>query len=349
MHGGWWWMVLAGIVSAGVKLGCWCYGNTHWWVKEMRRIEALGVQERQAVLANGHVINYAELGGEGPALLLIHGQMSAWQDYAAVMPQLSQQWHVYAVDVYGHGGSSHEEALYYLNVNGEDLIAFIEQEIGAPVVVSGHSNGALLAAYMAAYGGRWVRGALLEDPPVFSTEGEDWEKTFAYIDTYAPLHAYLSSPQEACWPAYYLRHCYWGQLFMKPVMPFLANYAQWTARRHPDEEVKMPFLPRSITCMFHHVGQYDMLYGEHFYDLTWSRGVRHAQMLADIAVPCVYLHAKETVSPEGVLFCAASRAQAERAVALIGDDVALIETPDSDHNIHGKHTTLYLEALSRLL
>ena len=112
MHGGWWWMVLAGIVSAGVKLGCWCYGNTHWWVKEMRRIEALGVQERQAVLANGHVINYAELGGEGPALLLIHGQMGAWQDYAAVMPQLSQQWHVYAVDVYGHGGSSHEEALY---------------------------------------------------------------------------------------------------------------------------------------------------------------------------------------------------------------------------------------------
>lgn len=170
MHGGWWWMALAGIVSAGVKLGCWCYGNTHWWVKEMRRIEALGVQERQAVLANGHVINYAELGGEGPALLLIHGQMGAWQDYAAVMLQLSQQWHVYAVDVYGHGGSSHEEALYYLDVNGEDLIAFIEQEIGAPVVVSGHSNGALLAAYMAAYGGRWVRGALLEDPPVFSTE-----------------------------------------------------------------------------------------------------------------------------------------------------------------------------------
>ena len=214
MNGGLWWMALAGIVSAGIKLGCWCYGNTHWWVKKMRKIEELGVQERQAVLQNGRVINYAELGGEGPALLLIHGQMGAWQDYAALMPKLCRQWHVYAVDVYGHGKSSHEEALYYLDVNGEDLIAFIEQEIGAPTVVSGHSNGALLAAYMAAYGDRWVRGALLEDPPVFSTEGEGWEQTFAYIDTYAPLHAYLSSPQGECWPAYYLRHCYWGQLFM---------------------------------------------------------------------------------------------------------------------------------------
>lgn len=101
--------------------------------------------------------------------------------------------------------------------------------------------------------------------------------------------------------------------------------------------------------MFHHVGQYDMLYGEHFYDLTWSRGVHHAQMLADITVPCVYLHAKESLSPEGVLFCAASQAHAERAVALIGEQATLIETPDSDHNIHGKHTGLYLKALARLL
>ena len=34
-----------------------------------------------------------------PPLLLIHGQMSIWQDYALVLPELSKNWHIYAVDV----------------------------------------------------------------------------------------------------------------------------------------------------------------------------------------------------------------------------------------------------------
>lgn len=51
----------------------------------------------------GHVINYGEVENDKPALLLIHGQMGMWEDYALVMPQLSKDWHIYAIDVYGHG------------------------------------------------------------------------------------------------------------------------------------------------------------------------------------------------------------------------------------------------------
>lgn len=338
-------IVIVLVVAASI----FCYRNTHWWEKDMQKIEKLGVLEKQVTLPNGHSINYGELEGDGPALLLIHGQMAAWEEYASVIPELSKNWHIYAVDLYGHGESSHEEELYYLDVNGDDLIWFVENVIGEKTVVSGHSNGALLAAYIAAYGSDLVKGAVLEDPPVFSTQGEGWENSFAYLDTYQPLHEYISAEQTECWPAYYLRHCYWGKLFMKDAMPGLANYAQYYREKHPGEEVKIMFLPSSITCVFHYVEQYDMLYGEHFYDLTWNHGVSHEQMLSDIEVPCVYLHAKENIDENGVYLCAASREQAERAVALIGENCNLVETENSDHNIHGSHADVYLNVINSFL
>lgn len=57
------------------------------------------------MLPSGAVINYGEVTNDKPPLLLIHGQMSMWEDYALVLPELSKKWHVYAVDVYGHGES----------------------------------------------------------------------------------------------------------------------------------------------------------------------------------------------------------------------------------------------------
>lgn len=248
-------LLVAGVCAAG-NFG---YQNLHWWEKDMKKLTKLGVVEKQATLPNGNVINYGELPGEGPALLLIHGQMASWEDYASVMLQLHEKWHIYAIDIYGHGESAHKEGLYYLDTNGNDIIWFIENVIKQETVVSGHSNGALLAAYIGAYGGEMVKG------------------------------------------------------------------------------------------VFHYVDQYDMRYGEHFYDLTWNHGIKHEQMLSDIKIPCIYLHAKEEVSENGVYLCAASREQAERAVALIGDNCRLIETENSNHNIHGTHTQIYLNAINSFM
>ena len=339
-------ILVAAVLLLAIIAAVFFYHNLHWWEKDMRKIEAMGVEEKQATLPNGHVINYGELEGEGPALLLIHGQMGAWEDYAGVIPQLSENWHIYAIDVYGHGESSHEEELYYLDVNGDDLIWFIQNVIKKETVVSGHSNGALTAAYIAAYGGELVKGVVLEDPPVFSTQGENWENSFAYLDTYQPLHNYISSHQTECWPAYYLRNCYWGQLFMKDSMPGIANCAQKYSEKHPGEEVKIFFMPKSVTGIFHYVNQYDMQYGEHFYDLSWNHGFTHEQVLSDIEIPCVYLHAKESISEGGVYLCAASREQADRAVSLIGENCRLVETDTSDHLIHDVHKETYLGAVN---
>lgn len=153
------------IVAAIVAFGLYWHHNTHWYDKYEKALNTAGTEEKQVTLPNGNVINYGEVSNEKPALLLIHGQMSIWEDYALVMPELSKNWHIYAVDVYGHGESTHDESLYYLDVNGDDLIWFIDHVIGKPTVVAGHSNGAITAAYIAAYGGKNIAGVVLEDPP----------------------------------------------------------------------------------------------------------------------------------------------------------------------------------------
>lgn len=91
------------ILILAVAAVAFCYQNTHWWETDMKAIKKLGVQEKQIMLPNGNTINYGELKGDGPALLLIHGQMAAWENYASVIPELNKKWHVYAVDLYGHG------------------------------------------------------------------------------------------------------------------------------------------------------------------------------------------------------------------------------------------------------
>ena len=341
-------VVFSVIGLAGIAFGAWWHHNLHWYDKYEKCLKEAGAVEKQFRIPGGRVINYGEVENDKPPLLLIHGQMSIWQDYALVMPELSKNWHIYSIDVYGHGESSHDESLYYIDTNGDDIIRFIDEVIGEPTVVAGHSNGAITAAYVAAYGGKNIAGAVLEDPPIFSTEGEGWEESFAFLDTYKPLHDYDQSDKSQCWESYYLEHCLWGQLFMKNAMPGLANYAQKYHDSHPGEAVKIGFLPHSIWYVFEYAQKYDFAYGEHFYDLSWNHGHTHEKILSDIKVPCLYIHAKENRADDGTLLCAASREQAERAVSYIGDNCRLIESDTSDHVIHTVHKDFYIDAVNSM-
>ena len=118
------------LVIAASAAAIWCHNNLHWYDKYQKALDSVGAEEKQFVLPNGNIINYGEVANDKPALLMIHGQGGIWECYATLMPELSKNWHIFAVDVYGHGESSHDESLYYLNVNGDDLIWFIDNVIG---------------------------------------------------------------------------------------------------------------------------------------------------------------------------------------------------------------------------
>ena len=83
---------------------------------------------------------------------------------------------------------------------------------------------------------------------------------------------------------------------MKESMPSIADYAQKYHEKHPDEDVKIFFMPSSVWDVFEYARHYDHAYGEHFYDLSWNHGYSHSRILSDIKVPCVYIHAKESLS-----------------------------------------------------
>lgn len=341
-----------GIVMAYILLlliiigGFYCYQCTHYWQKDYQNTLDAGFHEKQVTLQDGSVINYAEGPNHGKALLLIHGQTGTWEDYTKVLPELSKKWHVFAVDCYGHGKSSHNVSKYYLDANGKDLIFFVDHVIGEQTVVSGHSSGGLLASYVAAYGGKNIVGAVLEDPPVFSTEKAYFEKSFAYQDTYKVMHDYNSSKQSECWEAYYMRNCLWGKMYMSSAMDGLANYAQQYHEQHPREPVQYFFMPESINFMFLHTQEYDPLFGEHFYDYTWHSGISHETLMHDIKVPTVFLHAKDAYTKDGILMAASSDEQARKAVNLIGN-CKLIEL-SSNHDIHRFNPSVFIDAVNRL-
>ncbi len=342
-----WVIVLLSILALIIlAAGIYVYRCTHYWQADYAKTLKAGFEEKQVTLDDGSVINYAEGPDKGKALLLIHGQTGAWQDYTAVLPELSKNWQVFAVDCYGHSGSSHNEEKYYLDANGDDLIWFINNVIGKETIVSGHSSGGLLAAYVAANGGDFVVGAVLEDPPVFSTEKGNFENSFAYHDTYKPMYEYIHSEQTECWEAYYMRNCLWGRLYMSSSMNGLANYAQRYHEKNPEKPVQYFFMPESINFMFLYTKQYDLRFGERFYDFSWHNGLEHENLMRDISVPTIFIHAEEAYTDDDILMAASSNEQARRAVELIGD-CELIELK-SNHNIHRFNSKVFIDVINKM-
>jgi pimeloyl-ACP methyl ester carboxylesterase len=104
----------------------------------------------------------------GPALLLLHGATSNCYTWMKVMTELSQRWHVYAFDLRGHGLSGRPADLegYNFKYHIADTVALLRDVVREPAVLVGHSYGAVIAALAGMPGAQWLRGVVLEDPPM---------------------------------------------------------------------------------------------------------------------------------------------------------------------------------------
>lgn len=85
------------------------------------------------------------------------------------MPEFSKNYHVFAVDVRGHGKSSMTPGKYSYNIIGKDLESFLRNVVKKPAIVSGLSSGAVLAIWLGAYAPKFVSAIISEDPPLFSS------------------------------------------------------------------------------------------------------------------------------------------------------------------------------------
>jgi pimeloyl-ACP methyl ester carboxylesterase len=114
-------------------------------------------------------LRYAEGPADGPTLLLLHGVTRCWRDWQPILPGLISEWRIIGLDQRGHGGSGRGES-YLVADYVADAVRFVRGEMAAPLVILGHSLGAMVAAGVAAELPEFVRGIVLEDPP-FHTMG----------------------------------------------------------------------------------------------------------------------------------------------------------------------------------
>jgi pimeloyl-ACP methyl ester carboxylesterase len=101
---------------------------------------------------------------DGPPVLFLHGVSRAGRDFAPLFPAMAGSWQVSAIDHRGHGGSDRAHRAYRIADYARDAAAVV-RSLGKPVVIYGHSLGAVTAAAVAAAEPTLVRAVVLEDPP----------------------------------------------------------------------------------------------------------------------------------------------------------------------------------------
>ncbi len=126
-------------------------------------------------------INYAEGPENGPPLLFIHGISGRRQDWLNVVDAFAEDWHIYAVDLRGHGKSAWVSNGYHWRSYSEDQVEFIEKAIGEPAFVVGHSLGGITALGLNYLRSDLVRAVVYEDPPLMlhrRWEGNQFRSSF---------------------------------------------------------------------------------------------------------------------------------------------------------------------------
>lgn len=342
-------IVALAIIISVVLINRYFYTNMHYDEKLMKQTTEAGFVDKKVTLPDGSVINFGEGPNNGPALLLIHGQTVAWEDYVTVLPQLSKKFHVYAVDCYGHGQSSHNPSLYSLEATGKALKWFIDNEIGEPSYVSGHSSGGVLTAWLAANAPESVKGIVLEDPPLFEVTPEEMQEgkgSFAWKDTCTTIHNFLDQNKEKDYVAYYYEHSY-GSSFYGGLKNKLAKSAQAYQTEHPGQPLKIFWIPYTWIRGMYYINNYDLNFSETFYNGSWMKGVDQEAMLRNIHVPTIYLKASTVYGKDGVLYAANTEADAKKVQSLIPGCERI--NVNSGHDIHYEHPDAFIFACEELL
>ena len=120
------------------------------------------MESREVTL--GGPVHYADFGGEGPPLVMIHGWGGSHLNWMAVGPGLARHSHVYALDFIGHGKTPLAGRRANLAGHLDVIDRFISVVCKEPAILMGNSTGGLLSIFEAARDRDQVAGLVLVDP-----------------------------------------------------------------------------------------------------------------------------------------------------------------------------------------
>ena len=283
--------------------------------------------------------------GEGKPLVFLHAQGTDSTSFGSVIPKLAKQYHVYALDCFGHGKSLHNPKLYTLRACAEAVSDFIREVVKEKCTILGHSSGGLIAAQIAAETNLCER-LILEDPPFFSCEGERRFSTFNYVDLSTVCHRFLQS-DETDFPLFYFENQYAWNFFPEKSRQNVREKLTASARKfrtnHPDKNLKVPFWPKYALAGFVGMNNYDPRFGEAFYTNSFNDGLSHAEILKKISCETIFLKAK-SAEDNGILMCALSEEDLAEVVRLTLCSVVRF---DCGHGIHIEKKRDFLKVLLR--
>lgn len=109
-------------------------------------------------------VHVADFGGEGPALVLVHGLGGSHANWLAAGPLLAERARVVALDLPGFGRSPLAGRSSAVGASTELLARFLDAEVGGPAVVVGNSMGGTIALGTASRHPDLVAGLVLVAP-----------------------------------------------------------------------------------------------------------------------------------------------------------------------------------------
>lgn len=108
------------------------------------------MDKKKVVLANKEEYYYLEVENDKPKLVLIHGNMSSSVHYMPLIERLSDQFHIYAMDLRGFGDSSYKEPIESLEDFSDDVNLFMDALSIDKAHLAGWSTGGAIALKFAA-------------------------------------------------------------------------------------------------------------------------------------------------------------------------------------------------------
>lgn len=306
-----------------------------------------GFSEKSAQIGSV-IFNYSEGPDNGPSLLLLHAQHMDWYSYSRVLPTLSASFHVFAVDYHGHGKTVAPAERLHANQIGSDLAGFIETVIGTPVYVAGNSSGGVLAAWLAANRSDLVMAAVLEDPPLFSSEYPRVLDTVA-DKSFAICYDFIRQDGEDDFLLYWIDRCrgFFKNYVGFDAAPILTASVKAYRNSNPGKAIEIMYLPVTVRLMIRGMAYYDPQIGAAFHDGSWNEGFDHAEALSRIRCPVLLLHANYEIREDGILDGAIDQEEADKIIALIPN--AKYMRIDSAHVIHLDQPELYVQIIDDFL
>lgn len=305
---------------------------------------------KQFRTSGDNIINYYEVLNDKSLLLIIHAQGTSSVSYFKILKDLSKKFHLVLVDCYGHGKSSKIRERYNLKNQGDDLIEFIQSKSLNNITLLGHSSGGLIACYIAS-NSDCCSNLILEDSPLFSSNGDRRFNTFNFKDLSTVCHNFINQNEEKDFVYYYFMNQYCWNFFpddsREKIKNKLGDFVLKYRKKYPEKTLKVPFWPKKFLESFNGLNDYDPYFGESFYNDSFNENIDYVKLLSNIKCNTLFMKANTTIGEDGLVQGALTDEDLEQVKKLITN--FRIEYFDCGHGIHTSKPKEFVKCISKML